>query len=268
MGRGRRSGSPSGRAWALAAGCLALGAAALGEPPAAGPADFPPRWIGAQERPTGGGQERIHPPERIEGQVVDEAGNAAEAQTLVRLREAAERSGAPRDWYNYGTALLRGGRWEEAGEHLRRAASAEEPEVRVPALYNNGLARAEAARRSGAGSEGRREGLREAREAFRAVLRRRPRAEDARWNLELVERWLEEEPRPGGSGASGEGPSPDGGGDAGSASSGDEGASERWILAPEEAEALLGAAGEAERSARERLLQRARLRDPIVLRNW
>lgn len=266
MGRGRGGGSAPGAGWILAAGCLTLGAAALAGRAAAGRVDAAPRWIDGQERPAGEERARTRPPELIEPAEPD-AGE--EVERLVHLLEAAERSGHPRNWYNYGTALLRAGRPEEAAEHLRRAASADDPAVRIPALYNHGLARAEAALRAVDGRGGRRlEGLREAREAFRAVLRRRPRAEDARWNLELVQRWLEEDPRSGGSGRSGSGGSEAGEAGAASPESGEGTASETWTLGPEEAEALLGAAGEAERAARERLLQRARLRDPIVLRNW
>lgn len=247
---GRRTGSRSrvgGRlappgAWLAFAAWAALGATA------------------AQEDRRGGAPETIRPPERI-------AGDEETAAELVRLRAAAERSGKPIDWYNYGTALLGVGRWEEATESLRRAVVAEDATVRGSAFYNQGLARAEAGRRRAVVAEARRERLLEARDAFRAVLRREPAAEDARWNLELVERWLDEEERPtGGSGASGAGGLPDAGGGGGAGADGR--AAEPVTVGREEAEALLGAAGAAERSARERLLERARLRDPVVERNW
>jgi hypothetical protein len=154
----------------------------------------------------------------------------------------------------------------EAREALRRAAPAENGTVERFARYNHGLASAEAGRRDPDRPDERRERLLEARDAFRAVLRRVPDDEDARWNLELVERWLRQQGSGGGSG-SGAGGGPSSGEGSALPQGGDQ-AGAPLELGPEEAAALLDAAGEAESSVRDRLLGRARLRDPVVERNW
>lgn len=191
---------------------------------------------------------------------------SAEAERLARYRSAAEASEQPIDFYNYGTALLGAERWTEARQNLRRALSADNETVATFARYNGALASAQSARHERGQAEERRERLVEARDAFRSVLRRAPADEDARWNLELVERWLRELQGGGGDGA---GPSRAPSSGAGSAlpQGGDQSGSP-VELGPEEAAALLEAAGEAENSVRERLLGRARLRDPVVERNW
>lgn len=203
-------------------------------------------------------------------------------ETLDRYRREAEGSEDPLDHYNYGTALLRAGRPEEGRAPLERSTSTEVERLAGFGRYNYGLASASAGRRlqeaGGRGGpagrpgeeagDGVRERLLAARSAFRAVLRNDPADADARWNLELVERWLEEERRRSGEG-SGEGPSGAGQGGAGAGSSGGgapEGA--EAALDQAEAEALLEAAGEAEAAIRERLMGQSRFRDPVVERNW
>ena len=170
-----------------------------------------------------------------------------DAELLARYQALAVESDDPVDWYNYGTALLRAARWEQASETLLRAAEAEDEFVDTFARYNQGLASAESGRSNPGESEEGREQLIGARDAFREVLRRAPVDEDARWNLELIERWLRP---PGGGGGSG------GGGDAPAK------------LGPDEARALLAAAGRAERPVRDRLLGQASARAPVVEKNW
>lgn len=222
-------------------------------------------WRGAdllaQER-RGPAAERL-PPERV---VQDPVAESPVTELVARYRAAAESSEDPLDWYNYGTALLGAGRWTEAREALRRAAPAENETVEAFARYNHGLASAESGHRDPGQPDERRERLVEARDAFRAVLRRAPDDEDARWNLELVQRWLRQQQAGGGSGA-GAGQAPSSGAGSALPEGGDQ-AGAPVELGPEEAAALLEAAGQAESSVRDRLLGRARLRDPVVERNW
>ncbi|MFQ5680033.1 MAG: hypothetical protein ACE5HP_11320 [Gemmatimonadota bacterium] len=191
-------------------------------------------------------------------------------EAVARYRKAAEGSEDPVDWYNFGTSLLRIQRWGAAREPLLRSAG-ERKKDRLGTFprYNYGLATAEAARKEARAPDARRERLLQAREAFRDVLRADPSDEDARWNLELIDRWLQE--RQQGGGGSGGGSGSSGGGAAsqgGRRSQAPEGAGEPVQLGPGEAEALLSAAGRAEVSVRDRLLGRARLRDPVVEKNW
>ena len=125
-----------------------------------------------------------------------------DAELLARYQALAVESDDPVDWYNYGTALLRSALWEQASETLLRAAEAEDEFVDTFARYNQGLASAESGRGNPGESEEGREQLIGARDAFREVLRRAPVDEDARWNLELIERWLRP---PGGGGGGGGG---------------------------------------------------------------
>lgn len=259
----------AGRTSALPAGSALLAAAVLAMSAAAGLAcAAPPRDAGAQESSDAGG------PVPDSRQVPGGEGPAyggIEPAVLERYREAA-RSGEPLDLYNYGTALLRDGRWLEAREPLRRSTTGKIETVGRFGLYNYGLASGLAGspgeRDGPADPSGRREHLVRARDAFRDVLRRDPQDEDARWNLELVQRWLEEEGPGQGEGA-GQGSS---GGGAGGTGAGSDGSArpdgDARELGREQAEALLDAAGRAEADIRERLLGRARLRDPVVEKNW
>ncbi len=209
-------------------------------------------WAGQQAG--GGGQEA--PP----------ASPTPSAEALARYRAAAERSDAPLDQYNLGTALLLDGQVSEAQRPLQEALRAEQEVVRWSGFYNYGLSTALDGRFGQREAEERRGALQAAREAFREVLRQRPEDEDARWNLELVEHWLEEEEQSGGQGsAGGEADSPGGAG-AGAAPSG--GGADDRLLSPEEAAALLDQAGQAEASIRDRVMGRNRFRDPAVEKNW
>jgi hypothetical protein len=88
------------------------------------------------------------------------------------------------------------------------------------------------------------------------VLREDPGAEDARWNLEVVDRWLK---RLGGAGGGG-----DGGGNGGDGDGGDA----PREMTPEEVQRLLDAAASEERRVQEERFQRSRSRDPVAERNW
>ena len=161
----------------------------------------------------------------------------------------------PRHWYDLGAILLIAGDWEGAIEPLERAVTGPDSEVDASASYNLGVAHGIAGRPTD--SSARRAGLIRARDAFRRVLREDPDAEDARWNLEIVDRWLRQL---GGAGGGG-----DGGGSGGDGGDGGEAARE---MAPERVQRLLDAAASEERRVQEERFQRSRARDPVAERNW
>lgn len=174
---------------------------------------------------------------------------------LEDFRRLAAREGKPRNWYDLGAALLLTGDWEGAVEPLQRATRAPDGRVDEPSAYNLGVAYGLGGRPGPGGVEGgveaRRAALVQAREAFRAVLRTNPAAEDARWNLEVVDNWLQQI---GGAGGG------DGGGGGG------EGGNDTMTQA--EADQLLDAAAAEERRVQEDRLERNRSRDPVADRNW
>lgn len=195
------------------------------------------------------------------------------AGALVEYRQAAEGSDDAVDWYNFGAALLITGDWEGSLPPLTRALDEEDggEDLDESATYDLGMAHAVAGRPlEGAEEERppgvradpaeRREHLLRARDAFRWVLRTDPAAEDARWNLELVDRWLaEEEPPPGAGGGAGESDDDSGGGGAG------EGPPR---MSAAQAQDILDQAAAAEMRVQGKRLQRNRARDPVVERNW
>lgn len=192
---------------------------------------------------------------------------AGQSGAVARYRAAAEDSDRPIDHYNYGTALLREGHAVEALEPLQRALASEREVVRLSGQYNFGLGAALGGRFGDVEAEAKRRALSSARDAFRDVLRARPEDEDARWNLELVDAWLEEEEQEsGGQGSQGGQAQSPGGAGAGGAPAGGQG--QDRMLSPEEAAALLEQAGEAEASIRDRVMGRNRFRDPVVEKNW
>jgi tetratricopeptide (TPR) repeat protein len=191
------------------------------------------------------------------------------AQTITELSEQAAESEDPRDWYNLGTAYLSGRRWPEAREELTRAADTGEGKVARFSRYNLGMANGMEGHPDGEASDDeRRQRLVSARDAFREVLREDPEDPNTRWNLELVNRWLEEMSAAGG--GSSQDQEQDQGGAGGSA--GQQGPAEPGGQAPsltrEEAEQLLQQAAGAEEEVRDKTLRRGRLRDPVVERNW
>lgn len=189
-----------------------------------------------------------------------------EPETVERYRRAAEGSDRAIDHYNLGTALLLEGRTTEAQQPLQAASGSDRDIVRRHGFYNYGLSTAIEGRFGEGDGSTRRSALLAARQAFRQVLRERPVDDEARWNLELVDRWLEEEEQRSGQGsAGGQAQSPGGAGAGGAPSGGDAGDRQ---LTPEEAAALLDSAGRAEASIRDRVMGRNRFRDPVVERNW
>lgn len=191
-----------------------------------------------------------------------------DSELVARYRAAARESERPIDAYNLGTALMRDGRWIEAREALRLASRSDRQRVREFGLYNYGASSARAAVEGEADSHESRSLLISARQAFRQILRDRPEDEDTRWNLELVERWLEErQEESGGQGEGGGEAPPQGGGSEGSSQGGAEGRNQQPV-SPEEAAALLDSAGDAESETRDRMMGRTRYRDPVVEKNW
>lgn len=199
------------------------------------------------------------------------AAGLLEAEGLSRLRTRAEEEGGSSDWLALGAALLHAGDWEGATPPLRQALESSEPEMREDAAYDLALAYAvsghpespSGARAAGAEDQGTpRDRLVRARDGFRAVLRDNPEAEDARWNLELVQRWLDSDDSGGGSGGGGGG----GGEEAGGPQSGGDGGNAP--MTPEEAQRLLEAAAGQEREVQSRRLERNQGRDPRLEKNW
>ena len=109
------------------------------------------------------------------------------ARAVERYRAVMARKGAdPRLSYNLGTALLRLGETDLAHERLSESLEARSPELRARVFYNLGNA---LIGRSGARDA---EDLRAAIDAYRRSLLLDPTRADARWNLELASRRLEQ----------------------------------------------------------------------------
>jgi len=203
-------------------------------------------------------------------QVPTEGPRPQAADSLIAVyRERAEGSENPRDWYNLGTAYLEARVWPDARGELARASEEGEGKVARFSRYNLGVANAMEGHPEGdAPAEERRGRLLAARDAFRAVLGEDAEDPNARWNLELVNRWLEETQSEGGSSDQDEEQQQGGAG----GSSGQQGPAEPGGEAPsltrEEAERLLQQAAGAEEDVRNKTLRRGRLRDPVVERNW
>jgi hypothetical protein len=186
------------------------------------------------------------------------------AEVLAGFRERSLDPGRPVDWFNLGAGLLLSADWEGALEPTQKALDTDDEDLERAATYNLALARALAGRPPELGGdlsfEDRRPLLEQAWDGFRWVLRQDPEAEDARWNVELVARWLEQE----------EDPSDDGGGGAGggSANADQTNAPSTPELSPAEALDLLDVAAEQEQDVQGRRLERNRSRDPVVEKNW
>lgn len=187
------------------------------------------------------------------------------AEGLARLREKSEEPGRPVDWFNLGAALLVSGDWEGAVEPLQRALGTDDEELERSATYDLALARALAGRPAELGGqllfEERRPLLEQAWDGFRWVLLQEPEDEDARWNLELVGRWLERDDDPQNDGGGG-------GGGGGADNADQQNVPSTPELSAAEALDLLEQAAEEERDVQGRRLERNRSRDPVVQRNW
>lgn len=162
-----RAGCGSCRRWGLRrAGALAwVWAACLAAAPLAGQ--------------TAGEAERLYREARYE-----------EAYEAFRRLEEEERAPGPALAYDTGNALYRLGRYPEAGGSYARALGAGSP-VRQRASYNLGNAFYQAAQ----GQPQARDALRRAVAAYEEALVLEPGDADAKWNLELALRKLEEEER-------------------------------------------------------------------------
>lgn len=182
------------------------------------------------------------------------------ARKIMSYREAVAKKGKPRDWYNLGTALLESGDLEGSRAALQRSAESGDQEVELDGHYNLGLADARGGRQRSRPARERQGFLLAARDEFRDVLRSSPDDADARWNLELVERWLEEEMERSGGGG--------GGGNQSGAAGGQGGGGAAPELTPEQADSLLNAAGRAEEELQKEALRRGRYRDPVVEKDW
>ncbi len=191
-----------------------------------------------------------------------DSGRVMTAEALASFRQKSEDPGQPVDWFNLGAGLLLSGDWEGAVEPTQRALDTDDEDLERSATYNLALARALAGRPSELGGEmvfeERRPFLEQAWDGFRWVLRQDPGAEDARWNLELVSRWLEQE----------EDPQDDGGGGGGAAAADQTNTPSTRELSAAEALDLLDVAAEQEKDVQGRRLERNRSRDPVVERNW
>lgn len=178
------------------------------------------------------------------------------AAAEVLQREAEQRRTSDTAWYNAGTAALAAGRLAEARAALATAARSVNAELRFRALYNLGLAalleaRVDTARRDML--------LEEAVGNLRQAVLLRPDAQAARWNLEMATR---ERPPPTPGGGGGGGPPPPSGGGAAPPQAGG------GALTPEQAEAILAAIEQAERTVRAGQVDRRRGMAARAGRDW
>ncbi len=186
------------------------------------------------------------------------------AEALAGFRQRSEDPGRPVDWFNLGAGLLLAADWEGALEPTQRALDTDDEELERAATYNLALSRALAGRPPELGGEllfeERRPLLEQAWDGFRWVVRQSPEAADARWNLELVARWLEQEEDSQDDGG--------GGGGGGSADADQTNTPSTPELSAAEALDLLDVAAEQEQDVQGRRLERNRSRDPVVEKNW
>ena len=124
-----------------------------------------------------------------EGEQLYRAGRFAEAYAAFR-QEAEAGEPDPVLAYNAGNALYRLGRYAASGESYREALGGP-PELREHSQYNLGNALVKAAE----DLPDKRDALRGAVNAYEEALVLEPRDGDAKWNLELALRRLEDEER-------------------------------------------------------------------------
>lgn len=208
-------------------------------------------------------------------------GRYAEA---VEAYEEALRDGdtSPELHYNLGTALLRLGRYDEAGQYLQSALEGIDPDLRRRSLYNLGNRFLEAAR---AESDLQMQGtlLQGAVEAYKRALRHAPDDVDAKWNLEMALREQEEnqqqqqqqesENNQGGEQEDQQQQQNQGGGGGSNAPSESNpqqdqgGSSDQQEMSREQADRILSAVEQDERQLTRDKLRKGQRRTP-VLRDW
>jgi Ca-activated chloride channel family protein len=133
------------------------------------------------------------------GLVEFKAGRVADA--VKSYREAYQRGDrTPRTLYNFGTVLLAADSLDAAIDALERAGYGAVSQLRDRALYNQGLALLQRARRSD--GDDRISSVRGALNVFRTLLLAHPDDADARWNYELALR-LRKTPPPSAGGGGG-----------------------------------------------------------------
>lgn len=126
-------------------------------------------------------------PDRDDGEGLYRAGRFQEAYDA--FQRAAERHGRTADLtYDAGNALYRLGRYDAAAGSFRDAQTEPTP-VKQPSTYNLGNALVKAAE----SQPDRRDDLRRAVSAYEQALLLSPADRDAKWNLELALRKLEQE---------------------------------------------------------------------------
>lgn len=104
------------------------------------------------------------------------------------------RAGSPLAHYNLGATLLRLQRYDEARPHLERARAGTADSIRGRAYYNLGNSYLEPAFQGGA-DPARGDQLRRAIVAYKRALLITPADRDAKWNLELARRLLQQPPQ-------------------------------------------------------------------------
>lgn len=191
---------------------------------------------------------------------------ARQAEVAAAEQHYAANPADPIARYNLGTTLLRAARYAHARAPLELAATATDTLVAQHASYNLGNTDLQPAFDSTA-MPGRQEALRRAVDAYKRALLLRPADQDAKWNLELARRLLDQPPEqksPEGGGGGGGGGGEGGGGGSDPQSgrqdpqpqAGAAGGS-RPQASPQAAERLLSNAEQ-----RERGVQQDRLRKP------
>jgi tetratricopeptide (TPR) repeat protein len=193
----------------------------------------------------------------VQGRLLYQRGEYAAAASIYHDLVGSDDSAIAR--YNLGTALLSSEDYESARVHLRIAAESGRGEVQQAARYNLGNSFLFPAFRAKPSPE-RRTTLLLAVAAYKQALLLDGKDFDAKWNLELALRMLEEEPTPPSPRA------PSGGGGAGEdTESGDigdpspqpaEGPGPQPQLSPDQAESLISSAEEREIGTQQEKLRR------------
>ncbi len=220
-------------------------------------------------------------------------GDVAKANRLYREGKYAEaaalyeevlRSGKAEPYvrYNYGTALLRLGRFQEAQIQLQQATREADAALKQNAHYNLGNRFLEEARKN-PDAEGTPQLLDAAVESYKHALRLDPTDMDAKWNLELALREREQQDQSQSGGANQQQPRTQSEEDQSPASGGEGGAQESQSqsgqgnqrgmnyeqrpMSQEEADRVLSAVEQDERELTREKLKKGQRRTPVA-RDW